>query len=299
MANNPPLTLPQRLSLFLRASMARLAGKSDEPSRPHEQQNSARPSQRRQAQSFHGLSRLTVLVVEDIEETRKTICTMLTALDHKFIEAIDGAQAIALAETHRPDIIMMDLSLPGMDGRKAARKLRQHHNSELASIPIIAMTAHLPQNHENEQKDGMTACLVKPVNPSTLARTLQTSMVADAFIASDLPDPEQEEQQPLFDPSILCQDLAQLGEEQVDRQIRIFLDEAPGLSKAIHDTDDARQISQKAEELKGLAINLGLLRLAQTARNIECGSSPLGLDRVIKASVRELQRHHKTTEARL
>ena len=81
-----------------------------------------------------------VLLVEDFEDSRTGLSKLLEIEGYEVVEATDGAQAIDLAISSKPDIILMDLSLPIIDGLSATRKIKQ--NVSVRDIPIIALSAH-------------------------------------------------------------------------------------------------------------------------------------------------------------
>src|ERR1700730_4756447 len=81
-----------------------------------------------------------VLLVEDLEDSRTGLSKLLEIEGYEVVEATDGAQAIDLAISSKPDIILMDLSLPIIDGLSATRKIKQ--NVSVRDIPIIALSAH-------------------------------------------------------------------------------------------------------------------------------------------------------------
>jgi two-component system cell cycle response regulator DivK len=81
-----------------------------------------------------------VLLVEDFEDSRTGLSKLLEIEGYEVVEATDGAQAIDLAISSKPDIILMDLSLPIIDGLSATRKIKQ--NVSMRDIPIIALSAH-------------------------------------------------------------------------------------------------------------------------------------------------------------
>ncbi|WP_316862923.1 response regulator [uncultured Cohaesibacter sp.] len=238
------------------------------------------------------LGNLTILLVEDVDTIRASIRKMLDELGYKVIEASDGSEAIALVETHRPDVMLLDLSLPIMDGHKTAKWLRKHHDASIATLSIIAMSQHQPSATDlDERRLLFSGWLIKPFDGSTLEESIRSSMVSDAFVASEQPDPFLEEQWPILDPSVILHDLESLGAEQTLSQIDAFLHDAPDLSQGIHDatyTPDAATASQKAEKLKRAADNLGLLRLSQTALDIEKGNPPDGLERTLRTSIKHL-----------
>ncbi len=86
------------------------------------------------------LAGCTVLVVEDFDDTRFLMKLSLERQGYRVLEAVDGQRAVEVAASERPDLILMDLSLPVLDGLSATRRIRE--NSELRGVPIVAVTAH-------------------------------------------------------------------------------------------------------------------------------------------------------------
>lgn len=85
----------------------------------------------------------TILVAEDNDDNRDILCTVLTLRGFDVLEAADGRQAVELARTARPDLILMDLRMPVMNGLAAARAIRQQSQS----LPIVALSAYHPSQH--------------------------------------------------------------------------------------------------------------------------------------------------------
>lgn len=114
----------------------------------------------------------TVLLVEDNEDNRIIYTTMLRHVGYDVLEAQDGVQAIALARSERPDLILMDISIPEIDGWEATRILRR--DPATSAIPIVALTAHaLPDDREKALQMGFTAYLAKPIEPRTVVAEVQ------------------------------------------------------------------------------------------------------------------------------
>ncbi len=114
-----------------------------------------------------------ILVVEDNPDNMILICDILSSLNYTVVQAIDGEQGVALAETEHPDLILMDLSLPRLDGWQATRQIKA--NSSLTHIPIIALTAHaLIGDRERALAAGCDDYLSKPINFRALANKLDS-----------------------------------------------------------------------------------------------------------------------------
>jgi len=109
------------------------------------------------------LKDLKVLLVEDVEDTRLFMRLELEQHGFIVIEAADGKTAVELAETEQPEVILMDLSLPIMDGFNATKLIRQ--SDSLKTVPIIAITAHQETDFRSGAKDsGFDAYVTKPID---------------------------------------------------------------------------------------------------------------------------------------
>jgi len=107
-----------------------------------------------------------VLVVEDVDFNRELIVQLLEDKYH-VIEAVNGQEGVELAERERPELILMDLSLPVMDGWEATRRLKA--NDDLRWIPVIALTAHaMVGDREKAVAAGCDDYLVKPLDEDEL-----------------------------------------------------------------------------------------------------------------------------------
>lgn len=113
-----------------------------------------------------------ILVVEDNSDNRILITDVLTSLDYEVIVAIDGEEGVAMAKSEHPDLILMDLSLPKMDGWTATGLIKGQNN--LSHIPIIALTAHaMVGDRERALEAGCNDYISKPIDLRELANKLQ------------------------------------------------------------------------------------------------------------------------------
>jgi len=109
-------------------------------------------------------ARQTLLLVEDNEDNRIIYSTVLRHTGYEVVEATDGVQAVDLARRIAPDLILMDISIPEIDGWEATRILRQ--DPKTRDIPIIALTAHaLADDRERATAVGFSSYLAKPIEP--------------------------------------------------------------------------------------------------------------------------------------
>jgi len=106
----------------------------------------------------------TILLVEDHEDNRIVYRTMLEHFGYTVLLAGDGAEGVRLAREQHPDLILMDVSIPVMDGWEATRTLKA--DPATARIPIIALTAHaLAADRQRADEVGCDGYLAKPVEP--------------------------------------------------------------------------------------------------------------------------------------
>jgi two-component system, cell cycle response regulator DivK len=105
-----------------------------------------------------------ILVVEDTEDNRRILRDLLTNAGFELIEAVDGEKGGAMAAEHRPDLILMDIQLPIIDGYEASRRIKA--NPELRHIPIIAITSYaLAGDEEKTAAAGCDGYVAKPFSP--------------------------------------------------------------------------------------------------------------------------------------
>jgi signal transduction histidine kinase/DNA-binding LytR/AlgR family response regulator len=113
----------------------------------------------------------TILVVEDNKDIRGSLRLYLEDYEFEIIEAEDGSQGIEYAKKHHPDLIIMDMKMPGMSGFEAVKKIKE--DSGLAQIPVIAFTAHaLKEEEEKIMALGCSGFLRKPVSRTQLIMEL-------------------------------------------------------------------------------------------------------------------------------
>ena len=113
-----------------------------------------------------------VLVVDDFEDNRAMYAEFLRYSGFDVTEASDGAEAIEKATALRPDVVIMDLSLPIVDGWEATRRLKAEPKTR--DIPIVALTGHALEGHSQGAREaGCNRFLAKPCLPETLLETLR------------------------------------------------------------------------------------------------------------------------------
>jgi two-component system, cell cycle response regulator DivK len=108
-----------------------------------------------------------ILIVEDQEDNRIILRRLLSKAGYDLIEAMNGEDGVALALSKRPDLILMDIQLPIVDGYEATRRIKS--NAELRSIPVIAVTSYALSGDEAKARAaGCDAYVAKPFSPRQL-----------------------------------------------------------------------------------------------------------------------------------
>jgi two-component system cell cycle response regulator DivK len=108
-----------------------------------------------------------ILIVEDTPDNRQIMRDLLTSVGYELIEAADGESGVAAALAHRPDLILMDIQLPVIDGYEAARRIKA--NPATAAIPVIAVTSYALSGDEAKAlAAGCDAYVAKPFSPRDL-----------------------------------------------------------------------------------------------------------------------------------
>jgi two-component system cell cycle response regulator DivK len=112
-----------------------------------------------------------ILIVEDVEANRDLLVQLLEE-EYTLSIAVNGAEGLAAAARDRPDLILMDLSLPVLDGWEAIRRLKS--DAALAQIPVVALTAHAMRGDEEKARAvGCDDFLTKPIDEDMLFATLR------------------------------------------------------------------------------------------------------------------------------
>ena len=108
-----------------------------------------------------------ILIVEDTEDNRQIVRDLMASVGYELIEAVDGATGVAMAAQYKPDLILMDIQLPVMDGYEATRLIKA--DPALLHIPIIAVTSYALSGDEAKTRAaGCNGYVAKPFSPREL-----------------------------------------------------------------------------------------------------------------------------------
>jgi two-component system, cell cycle response regulator DivK len=113
-----------------------------------------------------------ILVVEDTLDNRQILRDLLTSAGYELVEATDGAAGVAAAIEHLPDLVLMDIQLPVLDGYEATRRIKAH--AATAGIPVIAVTSYALSGDEVKARAaGCDGYVAKPYSPRRLLATVR------------------------------------------------------------------------------------------------------------------------------
>jgi two-component system cell cycle response regulator DivK len=119
-----------------------------------------------------------ILLVEDHEDNRRIVRDLVASVGFELIEGVTGEDGIRLAETERPDLILMDIQMPLVDGYEATRRIKA--NPALAHIPIIVVTSYALSGDEAKARAaGADAYVAKPFSPRQLLAKIKELLPGD------------------------------------------------------------------------------------------------------------------------
>ena len=111
-----------------------------------------------------------ILLVDDSEDTRELMRFLLEALGYEVVEAANGSEAVECTKETHPDLILMDIAMPVMDGITATTKIRELEEGK--NIPVIAVTGHTNWYQEEALKAGCNKVMSKPLDHSSLEKVM-------------------------------------------------------------------------------------------------------------------------------
>ena len=113
----------------------------------------------------------TILIAEDNDDLRSMLRQLLEANGYRVLEAVDGREAVSVAMTERPELVLMDLGLPGTDGLSAVTEIREHISA--AEVLILIVSAYDRLEYRTEAiSAGCSGYITKPIDPAALLKTI-------------------------------------------------------------------------------------------------------------------------------
>ena len=217
---------------------------------------------------------LSVLIVEDNVVNAMVVEAFVARMGHEPLVAPTAEEGLELLENQKFDLVLMDISLPGIDGIEATQRIRAHTDPAIRSLPVIAMSAHVFDNEVAQHlQSGMDAFIGKPIAPDGLAETIARVFGrAGGGRDAGSRDWESADDGSIIDPTVLAEDRAVLGAERGALMINTFVETAPvqidGIRQALAEGRFERA-ADLAHALRGAAGSLGLRRLADRCGVLE------------------------------
>jgi signal transduction histidine kinase/CheY-like chemotaxis protein len=229
-----------------------------------------------------------VLVVEDNEINQDVVCSMLEALGCTSMIAMDGIEALEATERSQFDLVLMDCTMPRLDGFSATRQIREREAREgLPRTPIVALTALVSvEERERCRAAGMDDYLAKPIQFEQLASMLRRRLVGNEVLMSEAETPAPvvastaAPTEMTLDHTCLdaIQAIGKDGSRLLRRVLGTFLRETPERFAELRTTAaslDLDSLRRVAHTLKSTTAQVGAKRLSELIRTIEAGA-PLG-----------------------
>lgn len=227
----------------------------------------------------------TVLIAEDVKMNMlliKTIVKQMIPGCH-VVEAVNGKETVELAENKKPDLILMDIQMPELDGIKAARLIRQSEAGSGRRVPILALTASaIKDEKEKCLAAGMDDFITKPIEPHSLRAKLEKYLGSKGGPAVSR-EKLVSESVPHFDKESL---MAKSGNDiTVFKEfVRVSFSDTVNFVKALGEFINEKntvEIKKTAHSLKGLALTFGYNRIAKLAMEVEKNINA-GFDKILK-----------------
>ena len=219
--------------------------------------------------------RLKVLLVEDNETNRFVASEMLIAANCQVVEASDGREGVKLACATRFDLILMDISMPQLNGWDAARAIKGAVKAKSKSTPIYALTAQAaPEEQAALLEAGMQGCIIKPLRARKLGELLEDIR---GHIISGRKMPRSTLKKPksfktTIDLAVVDELRSILGSPEFSHRLKLYVDETKHIEKAltqhVHDHDWGT-LAQSAHRYAGSAAMFGALALRKSLLDLE------------------------------
>ncbi len=242
----------------------------------------------------------TILVAEDVEMNQHLIRHILESSGAEVVIARNGTEALELIKKHNFDCVLMDVQMPEMDGIQATMNIRSLEDPQLASIPIIALTANCgPDDLLKYEQAGMDDYLPKPVEESNLITTI---LGASGNRPDHTPGSISNENK-LYDLAMI-RSVSGGDEAFIRKMILLFIDTVPQNVKELVDASGQKnweQVSKMAHKLKSTIDSMGIRSIHDQIRSVELNAKNQdGLDllpgiirqveSVVSACIQQLRR---------
>lgn len=214
-----------------------------------------------------------VLMVEDDATNSMVTRSYLQQLGHRVVAVASGEEALLLLDSSEVSIVLLDISLPGIDGLAILQHIRDHADPDISSMPVIAMSAHVfTEEVDQYLAAGMDGFLGKPFSLEALDQAVRKAVNGDGEVVVVTPAANRAGGAASFDPAVVDDDIGRLGLASVEQLAELFFSSAAALKSGLDEAlDDAalEPAGKLAHKLNGAAGNFGLERLCALLARIE------------------------------
>lgn len=228
----------------------------------------------------------TILLVDDNAINRDLLHRILANRDQIVDEARDGLEAVRMASKKRYDLILMDISMPNLDGLRACEMIRRH-GSQSRATPIYAVTSHaLSQDRRRFENAGMDGTLTKPIRSTdieTLLRNFQSGDRKTAAVAQTAPIQQAsvtDPRMPALIDDLQIADLVLVFGDQMPQKTEDFIEMFTDDMRVLSASDPLADIQKKAHEMAGIAAAFASPRLHAKLGEIEIACKAARADEV-------------------
>jgi two-component system sensor histidine kinase TorS len=216
---------------------------------------------------------IKVLMIEDDATNSMVTNHYLQHLGHQVIATQSGEEALTILDKGGLSLILLDISLPGIDGLTILNYIRTHTDKTIANLPVIAMSAHV----FTEEVDyylcaGMTGFLGKPFSLEDLEHAIIEAISGHEVIITNTSQAGDPDKFNPFDTSVIENDICRLGLASVEKLATLFFQSAEPLKAELIEAieqDNFEELARLAHRLNGAAGNFGLQRLCALLARIE------------------------------
>ena len=216
---------------------------------------------------------VSVLMVEDDATNSMVTRSYLQHLGHHVTAAKSGEEALMLLDQGEWSLVLLDISLPGIDGLTILKHVRAHSDKLIADLPVIAMSAHVfTEEVDQYLSAGMNGFLGKPFTLESLEQAIAQAINDGEILIANTSQAKEQDDLKRFDTSMIDDDISRLGLENVEQFTGLFFQSAGQLKSELVEAmiqNNFEKLEKLAHKMNGSASNFGLDKLCALLTRIE------------------------------
>ena len=216
---------------------------------------------------------IDVLMVEDDATNSMVTSNYLEHLGYRVTAAQTGEEALKFLDVVKPSLVLLDISLPGIDGLTILKHIRAHADNLIANMPVIAMSAHVfTEEVESYLKAGMNGFLGKPFSIESLEQAITKVASGTAVVAANASKSKTQLSNRTFDAAVVDNDIKRLGLSRVAKIVALYLTASNQLKNELLESianSNFEQVKALTHKLNGAAGNFGFEHLCAVLGELE------------------------------